>query len=400
MRILFLSAWFPYPTNNGSKLRIFNLLRGLAQAHEVTLYSFTDRPDETTPSPLLEICHEVVAVPTKSYRPGSRRAILGFLSRRPRVLVDRHAPAMEALVRKAAAADPPFDAIIASQYDMAAYIEYASGIPAIFEELEIGVFRDRVEHAQNPVSRLRHGLTTFKLSRYFRSLLDQFDACTVASPRERELLREMVPSCESVAVVPNGVSLAECESVTPPVVPDQLVYAGSFTYNVNYEAMRWFTGEVLPRIHAVRPGVRLVITGDNAGLPLPYGRNVELPGLVPDVRPVVASSWAGLAPLQTGGGTRLKILESMALGTPVIATSKGAEGLDVASGDHLLIADTPGDFAAATLRLLADQDLRDRLSANARGLVRRTYDWPVILPPFLELVERVGARSRSMYPAA
>jgi glycosyltransferase involved in cell wall biosynthesis len=229
------------------------------------------------------------------------------------------------------------------------------------------------------------------MRRYFEALLPRFGASTVASHQEETLLRQMAPAYLPVAVIPNGVSLADCTAVSAAPRPDQLMFAGSFTYDVNYQAMRWFTSEVLPRIHAERPGVRLTITGNHAGLSLPYSRGVDLVGMLPDVRPAIASAWASLAPLQTGGGTRLKILESMALGTPVIATSKGAEGLDVRSGDHLLIADSPAEFASATLRLLSDPALRARLSDDARELVRRSYDWPVILPRFLALVERVAS---------
>ena len=390
LRVLFLSAWFPYPHDNGSKLRIFNLLRGLARAHEVTLYSLTEHPHAPIPPPLLEICREVVPVASRPYRAHGPRALLGLLSRRPRVLVDRRLPEMEALVRKAAQARQ-FDLIIASQWYMADYVQAAAGIPAIFEEIEVGMFRHLVDKATNPLARWRHKLTIFKMQRYLQELLSRFGACTVVSVEELGLLRQMVPAYEPSVVVPNGVSLADNQGDFPPARPDTLVFAGSFTYDVNYEAMRWFTGLALPAIHAERPNVGLTITGNNAGMPLPYSRNVELTGLAPDIRPIVASSWISLAPLQSGGGTRLKILEAMALGTPVVATSKGAEGLQVVSGEHLLIADSPEEFAAACLRLLGDAELRARLSRNALDLVRRNYDWEIILPRFLRLVDRVAS---------
>ena len=95
------------------------------------------------------------------------------------------------------------------------------------------------------------------------------------------------------------------------------------------------------------------------------------------------------APLHTGGGTRLKILEAMALGTPVVATSKGAEGLDVQAGQHLLIADTPQDFAAQVIRLLREPGLRRRLAENGQQLVQQRYDWAGVLPRFLDLVDQV-----------
>jgi glycosyltransferase involved in cell wall biosynthesis len=138
------------------------------------------------------------------------------------------------------------------------------------------------------------------------------------------------------------------------------------------------------------PGVGLTITGDHAGLPLPCTNHVSLAGVVDDVRPLIASASVSLAPIRVGGGTRLKILEAMALRAPVVATSKGAEGLDVRDGEHLLIADTPEAFADATIRLLKEPGLRERLADNAYQLVREHYDWAVVMPRFLHLVERVA----------
>jgi glycosyltransferase involved in cell wall biosynthesis len=113
---------------------------------------------------------------------------------------------------------------------------------------------------------------------------------------------------------------------------------------------------------------------------------------VPDVRPLIARSACSIAPLQRGGGTRLKILEAMAIGTPVVATSKGAEGIGAINGEHLLIADSPAEFAHAVTRVLAEPALGRRLSENARQLVRTRYDWAGIMPHFLSLVEHTARR--------
>jgi glycosyltransferase involved in cell wall biosynthesis len=136
--------------------------------------------------------------------------------------------------------------------------------------------------------------------------------------------------------------------------------------------------------------VQLAITGDHGNLPLPQASNITLTGRVKDVRPLIASSWISLAPIFEGGGTRLKILEAMALGTPVVATSKGAEGLDFEVGRHLFVADAPRDFADAVCRLLKDPGLRRRLSEQASRLVTEKYNWSAVMPRFLSLVERVA----------
>jgi glycosyltransferase involved in cell wall biosynthesis len=154
--------------------------------------------------------------------------------------------------------------------------------------------------------------------------------------------------------------------------------------------MVWFLREVYPHVQAQVTDVRLSITGDHADRPLPPASNVALTGFVDDVRPLIARSWGSVVPLHTGGGTRLKILEAMALGTPVVATPKGAEGLDVQDGEHILIADTPETFAQQVIHLLKKPELRQQLADNAHQLIREKYDWEVVLPRFLDLIERVA----------
>ena len=151
--------------------------------------------------------------------------------------------------------------------------------------------------------------------------------------------------------------------------------------------MQWFIGNVFPLVLEQVPDAELIITGDHANLPLPQTKNITLAGYVDDIKSLVASCDVSLAPLWSGGGTRLKILEAMASGTPVVATSKGAEGLLVQNGQHLLIGDDPEKFAEHVVKLLNSKDLRDFLSANALKLIRDCYDWPVLMPAFLRLVE-------------
>jgi glycosyltransferase involved in cell wall biosynthesis len=200
----------------------------------------------------------------------------------------------------------------------------------------------------------------------------------------------MVPGYQPIEVIPNCVNLADYRNVCEAPQPETLIFTGSFRYSANHDAMVWFLSEVYPRIRAQIPSVRLSITGDHADLPLPPAGNVVLTGFVDDVRPLIASSWVGLAPIRIGGGTRLKILEAMALRTPVVATSKGAEGLELEDEEHLLIADTPEGFAEAVVRLLRKPRLRKRLVDHGYQAIQEKYDWPAVMPRFLELVEQVA----------
>ena len=390
MRILFLSRWFPYPPNNGSKLRIFNLLRGLAQHHQVTLLTFADQPDVNPAAPELKaVCQTVRVVPWQGFNPHSWRARLGFLSKTPRSVIDTFSPAMAAEISNLLTAEP-IEAVIASQIDMAVYSRYFRHLPALFEEVEVGVIYEAYAHADSRWSRVRNGLTWAKYQRYLSTLLQDFQACTVVSGRERQILAQIVAGYPAIEIVPNGVDLASYNIDDFEPEPKSLIFTGSLTYYPNYEAVNWFLEKVYPELQAKIPDLRLTVTGDHAGRSLLAARGVTLTGFVDDVRPLVGQSWASVVPLHTGGGTRLKILEAMALRTPVISTSKGAEGLDVQPDVHLLIADTPKSFIRQVIRLMQEPELRPRLVGNAYRLVRDKYDWPVVLPPFLNLLERIA----------
>ena len=388
MNILFLSQWFPFPADNGSKIRIYHLLEGLSQSHNVTLFSFYDPKsppfDHTEPYPF---CSDVQLIPWRPFDVSSRKAAVGFFSSSPRSLLDTHSPEMEQLISDAVSSGK-VDLIIASQLTMASYYPVFGRVPAIFEEIELGLFIDQAFKGENWKRRLRAQLTWFKLRQYISRLLESFAACTVVSEQEYRIFTESIPrQAHKVEVFPNCISVADLQGKKVECDHPRLIFAGSFRYQPNYQAMQWFVGHVFPRIVKQIPNVELIITGDHANLPLPQAENITLAGYVNDIKSLVASCDVSLAPLWNGGGTRLKILEAMAIGTPVVATSKGAEGLLVQDGHHLLITDDPEKFAEHVVQLLNNKDLRDYLSTNALRLVQERYDWPVLMPKFLRLLE-------------
>ena len=386
MKILFLSRWFPSPMDNGSKIRIYNLLRGLGQLHDVTLLSFADQPEVSPEAPeVREICSKVVVVPWKEFDPTTIRARLAILSLKPRSIVDTFSPEMAQAITKTLN-EQAYDLIIASQLQMAAYYPYFQGIPAIFEEFEIGLFHDRAFSPDGKI-RLRQALTWFKLRIYLSQLLNAYQACTVASEQERQLLvRNFSDFKKQVALIPNCLNLDEYQGVRMDKKSNTLIFSGPFKYRVNYDAMLWFVGEVFPLILERIPDTQLIITGDHANLPLPSSKNITLSGYVDDIKSLIASCSISIAPLLSGGGTRLKILEAMALGTPVVATSKGAEGLDATDGEQLLLADSPADFAECVISLLKDGSLRLEIARKAGLLVKEKYNWGSALAEYSTLI--------------
>ncbi|MCB9159885.1 MAG: glycosyltransferase [Caldilineaceae bacterium] len=399
MRILFLSRWFPYPTNNGAKLRVYHLLRGLATRHEVTLISFADELNRTPdPATVNDICADVHVAPWRDFAPESWAARAAFFSPTPRAVMSTHSPAMAAAVRDCMERRP-YDLLIASQLATAAYVGHAKTIPALFDELESGVYWEQYAQAGSRAGRLRQGLMWHKYRRYVAHLLRNFAAVTVASTHEAELLTKLTAQPLRHEVIPNCVDVRAYADVTVPHRRNALIFTGPFRYHANHEAMVWFLDQVYPRIQAAVPDVTLTITGDHADLPLPPATNVTLTGQVPDVRPLVAGATCSIVPLRIGGGTRLKILESMALGTPVVSTHMGAEGLDARHDEHLLLADAPDAFAAAVVRALGDAALRRRLAVAGRALVHARYDWDAVMPRFLNLVDDVAMQRATVHNA-
>jgi glycosyltransferase involved in cell wall biosynthesis len=375
MKLLAVSTWFPSPPDNGARLRAFHLLRELGRHHDIALLSFSDAglPSVEQTAPLLEFCRCVDTIPRGAFHRGSLTP-RGLLSTVPRAYVQGFSADMQARVRGAISGQ---HAALALGITAALYFRSIRALPVVFEEAEVAVIRDAAASESRAVPRLRRSLTWFKYSRFVRDLSRRLDRTTVVSDNERALLVGMGCDPRRVAVVPNGVDAGD---LSWPAGPrrDRLVYPGALTFPANADAVRWFLGEILPIIHRARPDVDVWVTGDSGGVTaadLPPANRFTLTGRLSDVRPAIAESMICVVPLRIGGGTRVKILQAMALGTPVLSTSKGAEGLDMVPERHLLIGDSPEVFASQALRLLADAGLRSRITADARALVRDRYTW-------------------------
>jgi sugar transferase (PEP-CTERM/EpsH1 system associated) len=405
LKILFLSWWFPYPPNNGSRIRNFNLVKQLSRRHSLTLLSFYQKEEELAHlDDMRPYCDEVHVVPSH-HQSGTLRHLSGLLSTQPRSLSEMYSPAMQALVNKTVASQRP-DLVITSEIGVAdktsVYVAELD-LPKVLEDLELGVVKEQATRAGGKLARLRHRLTWRKMAHYTTDLLRRFDGCTVASQHERDHLRELVANEYPIAVVPNGVDLEAYAGDFGQPQPNTLIFTGALSYHPNFEAMDFFLGKVYPLVMAHCPGAALRITGQVDGAVaarLATAGGVTFTGYLPDIRPYVAQSWACVAPLLAGGGTRVKILEAMALGTPVVATSKGAEGLDAVPGRDLLVADAPAEFADHVLRLLNDPALRRQLSENGRRLVLTRYSWATIgqdVGSFLEKIVNGNGRSKTTH---
>lgn len=399
MRILLLAPYPPSPPRGGGALRMIHLLRGLAARHAVTLLAFA--PDEAAVAgmaPLRELCR-VATVQGPPPRSTARRALTTLASPLPDMALRNASPAYaEALSRLLAA--EPFDVVQAESIEMAGYALQAAGLGAllVLDQFNAEYLLQR-RAAQADLRRLRPagGLYSLvqwsKLARYERRLLRRLDRVLVVSAEDRAALRRLEPRADPV-VVPNGV---DTEAVRPGAVRGDygsasLVFAGTLDYRPNIDALRWFVAEALPLVRRRRPDARLLIVGRAAGpavQALHDGEAVELVGEVPDVRPYIDGSAVYVVPMRIGGGSRLKLLEALAMEAPVVSTPMGAEGVEgLRHGEQLLLADRPDAFAEAVLRLIGDPALGEQLGRAGRAHVVAHYDWQTIIPRLEAAYER------------
>lgn len=394
MNVLFLSRWFPYPPDNGAKIRVYNLLRELANQCTIDLIAFTSEPvSEERITPLKQFCREIDTVLYRPFEQYRWKAMLGFFSPLPRSVLDTDNPQMHAAVQRALQ-NHSYDLVIASQVDLAQYARHIPG-PKILEEIELASLYEQVKTEQNPLNKVRHRLMWRKWVRYVAATMRTFNGCTVVSEPERKLVEGLLhqSGCiKPVKVIANGVDLRRYQENFGAPEPGTMIFSGALTYQANYDAMEFFLSEIYPLIQAKCPNAKLSISGRLNGVPverLPKPSRVVYTDYLEDIRPTIAQSWVSIVPLHIGGGTRLKILEALALGTPVVSTSKGAEGLELTPNQDILIADTPSEFASAVLRLFADPILRQTLSQNGKQAVAARYDWQMIGQTLNEFINQI-----------
>ncbi|HEY0757685.1 MAG TPA: glycosyltransferase family 4 protein [Acidisarcina sp.] len=231
-----------------------------------------------------------------------------------------------------------------------------------------------------PLRKLAFGAKARLMRGWEARIASRFDCCLVVSRQESSLLRAGNASLEPV-VIANGVACDELLPLAEATGGEVLFFVGVLGYPPNSDGLAWFAREVWPLIIAERPRVRLEVAGHAPPpevMKLNDIANVTVRGFVEEIISYYQQASVVIVPLRAGGGTRLKVLEAMALGRAVVSTTIGCEGLEVVPGEHLLIADDPAEFAAAVLGLLGDDTLRQRIVKSARRLVEDQYDWHAI----------------------
>jgi glycosyltransferase involved in cell wall biosynthesis len=258
--------------------------------------------------------------------------------------------------------------------------------------VEAAIWRRHYEVATNPIWKAISWQEWRKMEAAERRYLDLADHVLAVSEADRDAFASFLDPGK-LTVIPTGVDVDYFQRMPVEESANSLVFTGSMDWLPNEDAILYFVEAILPLIKQQCPEVSLEVVGRSPSRKLQAlaetENKVHLTGWVEDVRPFVARGSACIVPLRIGGGTRLKIFEAMAMNKAVISTSVGAEGLPVRSGENIVLADTPGDFAKSAITLLRDADQRQRLGTAARALVEENYSWPRVAKTFAHALEDV-----------
>ena len=368
-RILLCSYEPPVPAQGGYRLRVLHLARLLSQVGEVTVAALDDGADPG--DDLLEEPFTLRRIPHDFSR---RRALLHSL-RRPYLAALLDSPGLEQV-----AAEGSWDLVVASSPFFVAWLR-ASGAPVVLDahNVETDIMTTLARTDERRLHRLRWRWEAAKMGPIERMAVIAAAATFATSEGDAEVFRSWGGT--RVEVVPNGVDTGAV-SYAPPSIRHGLVYVGQYGYRPNETAATELVTQVLPLVRAEVPDTTVELVGRNPteGVHRLAGGGVTVPGAVDDVVACLHDARALVVPLRAGSGTRLKILEAMAAGTPVVSTPLGAAGIDAADGEHLLLAETPADLARATVQVLTDDALARTLSEAARTLVEERYDWHAFAP--------------------
>ncbi|WP_298815668.1 glycosyltransferase family 4 protein [Chloroflexus sp.] len=394
MRALVLSPYPPYPPRGGGALRIYHLLRALAVHHQVTLLTFApDVAAQSALQPLADLVRvmTVIGPPARSL---FRRAITTLFSPLPDMAL-RNASAAYRTALAELLAREQFDVVLAESIEMAPYLRQARGCGArlALDEFNAEYVLQRraaltdLRRAPHPRSLIAGSYSLvqwLKLAAFERRMLRLADRVLVVSTEDAAALQRLAPSAR-LSIVPNGVDCTHFAPLTPPPPPAaELVFVGTLDYRPNVDAVLWFVREVWPLIRAQHPTLHFRLIGRRphpALLALHQHQHVIVTGEVADTRPAIAAATAVVIPMRIGGGSRLKLLEALAMAAPVVSTTMGAEGIPgLRHSEHLLLADTPAAFAQAVDRLIKDRAFAHRLGQNGREFVCAGYDWAQIVP--------------------
>jgi sugar transferase (PEP-CTERM/EpsH1 system associated) len=391
VRILFLCHRIPYPPNKGDKIRTFHQLRAIAARHEVDLFTLSDQAvDPAHVSALSAYCRKITV---SRLHPGwARLRALPFLfTRMPLTLPYFYSRELEVEIRRAIG-ERSYDRIFVYCSAMGQYVEGTEQIPMVMDLVDVDSdkWMQYAAVTRFPFSAMYRREGT-RLREYEREICKKFSRVLVSTEREAQLLRRISPDAPA-QVIPNGVDtdFFRCAAASTESTGPTVVFTGDMSYFPNEDAVTFFALKVLPMIRQSLPNARFIIVGRDPSRNvrrLEKIEGVEVTGFVPDVRTYLAKAQVAVAPFSIAAGIQNKILEALAYGLPVVATSRAVQGLSKGVAEIVEKGNDAEELAAKTVRLLSDSQFARAKGIEGRRRVTAEYNWVHALEGVLQWLE-------------
>lgn len=391
MRILFLAHLFPLPLDSGGKIKSYYTLKTLAAVHEVHILAYVRTDEEMRLALELQKICDVTVIPLRRSKPRQfvdlanaffsgksfivTRDFRDEMQRKLDELIDRFRP----------------DVIHIDHLQMAQFVKFGGSYKTVLDHhnVESMIIKRIAETSESKPARLYARMEWPKLQRYELDICRKCDLVLTVSEEDKSTLLNLNSSLVNIESVPIGVDIHYFQPVERRSGSRNILSIGTMYWPPNVDSMLYFCRDIFPLVRNQIQNCTLTIAGQRPVESIQTLANdpaITVPGYIDDVREIARDCGAFIVPLRSGSGVRVKILNALAMGLPIVSTSIGVEGLDMESGTHLLIADNPEDFADAVVNVLSNASLADKLSRNGRALVCEKYSW-----------EGVGERLLGLY---
>lgn len=403
MDLLLISRCPPFPLYHGDRLIPFHLARELSERrYQIDLVAFYDRPEDLAEVPRYErLFHDVTLIREP------RRSAWSYWQRRrnpaarfPRRAEESWSPEMWRTVQRLVE-ERPYDLVhVFGGVQVYEYWRLVNKLPNVIVPYEsYSLWLDRaVQEETGMIARLGRRLQHNMARNYEGWMFDQYDRVVVLTDKDAQALKALNPRTATVTI-PNGVDIDYFTTTGHEPDEPTLLFTGNFNYAPNLDAALRLARHIFPRIKQVVPKARLTLVGGNPPPELlAYASDsVEIPGRVPDLRSYYEYSLIFISPLRLGAGIKNKVLESLAMETPVVATPLSCDGIPVTQGEHVLLGITDEDLVKAVFRLFRDPKLRHHLRKNGRELIERQFTWSRVADMYEALYRHVIRERRERH---
>jgi glycosyltransferase involved in cell wall biosynthesis len=401
MMILWVKADFLHPSSRGGRIRTLETLKRLHARHEIHFIALENPAEPEGPSRALEDCSFAYSIPHRV--PPQRslafaaQAVGNLFSPLPLSISRYVSPAMRARIAELRS-QHRFDSIVCDFLTPGPNFDSLRGCVLFQHNVETMIWRRHASHASDPLRRAYFGAQAKRMFRCEKQACLEAAHIVAVSEADAGMMREMF-GVSRVSAIPTGVDIDYFRRPQETPATTDLVFLGAMDWMPNIDGVEYFVRQILPLIRQRLPNCTVAIVGRE---PSPAIRalmladsRLRVTGTVPDVRPYLWQSRVSIVPLRIGGGTRLKIYESMAAGVPVVSTTVGAEGLHVSHPENIRMADTPAAFAAECIHLLENRETRESMATAALQMVTSRFSWDRVTRDFEDILIDAGEHLRA-----